>query len=113
MPPAPPSASPPDIAVILILRDPGDRPEAVLAALADQPEAAGFAVILVDGRPDGPRFAAPAGVIHLRASKLNMPQLKARAIAATNATALAFLEPKAPPAPGWAAALIGARTAAP
>ena len=115
MPVAMPVAMPaaPDVAVILILRDPGDRPEAVLAALADQPEAAGFAVILVDGRPDGPRFAAPAGVIHLRASELNMPQLKARAIAATNATALAFLEPKAPPAPGWAAALIGARTAAP
>lgn len=111
--PLPPAPRPPDIAVILILRAPGDTPEAVLAALAAQPEAAGFAVILVDGRPEAPRGAAPAGVIHLRAPGLNMPRLKARGIAATEAGTLAFLEPKAVPAPGWAAALIEARSAAP
>ena len=114
--PTPPDVAPPDVAVILILRAPGDTADAVLAALAAQPEAAGFAVILVDGQPDPPPDAPltlPPWVIHLRAPGLNMPQLKARGIAATNATALAFLEPKAVPAPGWAAALIRARAAAP
>ena len=110
--PAPPDVGPPDVAVILILRAPGDTPDAVLAALAAQPEAAGFAVIIADGRSDPPR-TTPPGVIYLRAPKLNMPQLKALGIAATGAASLAFLEPKAVPEPGWAAALIGARAAAP
>lgn len=119
----------PEIAVILILRDPADSPDAVLAALADQPEAAGFEVILADGRPDGPpdgppdrpgdgarqvpRSAAPAGVTWIRAPGLNMPMLKACGIAASRAATLAFLEPKAVPQPGWAAALRQARAAAP
>ncbi len=111
-PVAAPSTEAADVAVILIVRDPGDTPDAVLAALADQPEAARFEVIVVDGRPDVPQKLPPVGVL-IRAPGLNMPQLKARGIAATTATALAFLEPKAVPAPGWAAALIRARQAAP
>lgn len=102
----------PDVAVILIVRDPGDSPDAVLAALAAQPEAAGFALILADGRPAAPE-AAPPGVTLVRAPGLSMPQLKARGIAAARAAALAFLEPKAVPSPGWAAALRRARAAAP
>ena len=102
----------PDVAVILIVRDPGDTPDAVLAALADQPEAARFEVIVADGRPDAP-VNLPPGIVLIRAPGLNMPQLKARGIAASAANALAFLEPKAVPAPGWAAALIRARLAAP
>lgn len=104
------------VAVIVIVRDPGDSPDAVLAALAAQPEAAGFAVILADGRPGTPpepTGTAPPGVTLIRAPGLNMPQLKARGIAAASAAALAFLEPKAVPAPGWAAALLAARAAAP
>lgn len=105
----------PDVAVILIVRDPGDTPDAVLDALAAQPEAAGFALIVVDGRPEAasaPRHDRP-GMTVIRAPGLNMPQLKARGVAAATATALAFLEPKAVPAPGWAAALVRARAAAP
>lgn len=105
-------AAVPDVAVILIVRDPEDTPDAVLAALAAQPEAAGFAVILADGRPDAPLNRLP-GITVIRAPGLNMPQLKARGIATATATALAFLEPKAVPAPGWAAALVRARAAAP
>lgn len=121
-----------DIAVILIVRDPADTPDAVLAALAAQPEAAGFAVIVVDGRPEGALEELPEkarktlpegatqeradvvpGVVVIRAPGLNMPQLKARGVGAATAPALAFLEPKAAPAPGWAAALVRARAQTP
>ena len=112
LPATAPSTDLPDVAVVLIVRDPGDTPDAVLAALADQPETAGFEVIVADGRHDAP-MNLPPGVTLIRAPGLNMPQLKARGIAASTATALAFLEPKAVPAPGWAAALIRARRAAP
>lgn len=106
------AAAAPDVAVILIVRDPADTPDAVLAALTAQPEAAGFELILADGRPDATP-TPPPGITVIRAPGLNMPLLKARGAAAATARALAFLEPKAVPAPGWAAALVRARAAAP
>ena len=96
----------PAFAIILIVRAPGETPEAVLTALAAQIVPGEAEIILVDGRPDAPA-GDPAfpGIRLIRAPGLNMPQLKARGALAAQAPALAFLEPKAVPGPGWAAAL--------
>lgn len=96
----------PAFAIILIVRHPAETPDAVLAALAAQIGPGEAEILLVDGRPDIPAGQAEyPGVTLIRAPGLNMPQLKARGALAARAPALVFLEPKAVPGPGWAAAL--------
>ncbi len=104
------SSAPPTLAIVVIIRAPQDNPTAVLAALADQIAPAQAEIVLVDGRdgtaPGAERLAP--GVRRLRAPGLNMPMLKARGVAETTAPMIAFLEPKAVPSDGWAAALLAA-----
>lgn len=101
-------AGAPALSVVLIARRPEEPPDAVLDALLAQPGAEGIEVILADGRPGA--GAAPGagrpGVTTLSAPGLNMPRLKALGAEAARGGAVAFLEPKAVPAPGWLAAAL-------
>ena len=95
------------LSVVLIVRHPEESPDAVLAALLAQPGADGIEVILVDGRAGTASQGCP-GVTVLAAPGLNMPRLKALGAETACRAAVAFLEPKGVPGPGWlAAALAG------
>lgn len=109
------SSAPPTLAIVVIVRAPQDSPTAVLAALADQIAPGHAEIVLVDGREQtAPKAERPApGVRRLLAPGLNMPMLKARGVVATTAPMIAFLEPKAVPRDGWAAALLAAVSANP
>ena len=115
------AAGGPDLSVVLIVRHPGEDPGAVLAALAAEPGAEGVETILVEGRPGAgeepggtpPEDGAPPGLVRLVRPGLNMPRLKAEGAAAARGGAIAFLEPKGVPAPGWLAAARAALAARP
>lgn len=102
------AAAGPWLSIILIVRHPSETPEAVLAALAAEPEVAEVEVLLVDGRLGAATAPGRTGVATLLRPGLNMPRLKAEGVAVARGRALAFLEPKAVPLPGW----IGAARAA-
>lgn len=108
--PAPSSAPSPALSVVLIARHPGQRPEPALAALAAEPGIGAAEVILADGRPGAapPSGPLPPRLSVLAAPGLAMPRLKALGAEAARGEAVAFLEPKGVPEPGWlGAALAG------
>ncbi len=109
-----PSSNPaiaPVISIVLIVRDPNDAPDTVLDALSEQEAIEKTEIIIVDGRPGG---AAPSGytnltTIYRAAQGENMPRLKARGAHLARGDIVAFLEPKAVPAPGWISAILAAQ----
>ncbi|MCA0273855.1 MAG: hypothetical protein LCH69_17575 [Proteobacteria bacterium] len=102
------TAAGPWLSIILIVRHPAETPDAVLAALAAEPQIAEVEVLLVDGRPGAATVPGRTGVATLLRPGLNMPRLKAEGAAVARGRALAFLEPKAVPLPGWIGAALAA-----
>ena len=104
-----PDAAPgPQLSIVVIVRHPAEAPDAVLAALAAEPEIAEVEVLLIDGRPGAAAPPDRPGYATLLRPGLNMPKLKAVGVMAARGRSVAFLEPKAVPLPGW----IGAARAA-
>jgi hypothetical protein len=97
------------LSVVLIVRDPKDDPERVLAALTGQARRAEAEVLLLEGRPN-PRPCTGAGRPDriIAAPGANMPRLKATGAEAARGEIVAFLEPKAAPEPGWLATVLDA-----
>ena len=111
-----PPVPPPALSVVAIIRHPKDRPDDLLAALGRQPGIARVPVLLVDGReaaPDDDLTAGRPWLQHLRAPGKSMPELKALGAERALAEAIAFLEPRALPGPGWLAAVSDALAAHP
>lgn len=110
MNPRPETATVPRLSVVLIVRHPAETPDAVLAALAAEPESSEIEVLLIEGRPHAAPVSVPDGMklTTLLRPGLNMPRLKAVGAAAALGRSIAFLEPKAVPVSGWLGAALAA-----
>lgn len=100
-----------DLSIVLIVRDPDDCPNNVIAALAGQVVSDSTEIVVVDGRE--PSIAGAILPRNLRSTTLlapgeNMPRLKAIGLDFARGMHVAFLEPNAIPQDGW---LSGVRNA--
>ncbi len=101
----------PALSIVLIVCDPDESSDAVLAALGRQCTNSTVEVILVDGRPAAMRPPISTDALQVRYVQLqgaNMPHLKAYGAELAKGRSVAFLEPKGIPDAGWLEAALSA-----